>query len=126
MNFGLWNHLKPASRPSMARVAATAVISETIGADQQHQREALDAGRRDREQDQRGDRGDDVRVDDRAEALRVAVCDRGAHGLPGAHFFLDAFEDDDVRVGGDADREDQAGEARQRERDAEAAGSRRT
>ena len=42
------------------------------GADQQHQGEALDPGGRDREQDQRGDRRDDVCVEDRPEALRVA------------------------------------------------------
>ena len=39
--------------------------------------------------------------------------------LPGAHLFLDAFEDDDVRVGRDAEREDEAREARQRQRDVE-------
>ena len=39
--------------------------------------------------------------------------------MPGAHLFLDAFEHDDVRVGRDADREDQAGEARQRQRHVE-------
>ena len=39
--------------------------------------------------------------------------------MPARDLFLDAFEDDDVRVGGDADRQDQAGEARQRQRDAE-------
>ena len=37
--------------------------------------------------------------------------------LPGPHLLLDAFEDDDVRVGRDAEREDQAGDARQRQRD---------
>ena len=89
------------------------------GADQEHQREALHLRGRDGEEDERRDRRDDVRVEDRAEALRVAGRDRGAHGLPGAHLFLDAFEDDDVRVGRDADRQDQAGEARQGQRDAE-------
>ncbi len=89
------------------------------GADQQHQREALHLGGRDREQDQRGDRGDDVRVDDRAEALRVTGGDRGAHRAPGSRLLLDSLEDDDVRVGGDSDRQDQAGEARQRQHDAE-------
>ena len=39
--------------------------------------------------------------------------------MPGTRLFLDAFEDDDVRVGRDADRQDQAGEAGQRQRDAE-------
>ena len=37
--------------------------------------------------------------------------------LPGAQLFLDAFEDDDVRVGRDADREDQSRDAGQGQRD---------
>ena len=37
--------------------------------------------------------------------------------LPGAHLLLDALEDDDVRVRRDAEREDQARDARQRQRD---------
>ena len=119
MKRGLSNHLKPLSSPSIARVAATAVSSEITRADQQHQGEALHVRDRDQEEHERGDRGDDVRVEDRVEALAVAGRDRGAHGLPGAHLFLDAFEDDDVRVGRDADREDQAGEARQRQRHVE-------
>ena len=36
----------------------------------------------------------------------------------GPHLFLDALEDDDVRIGRDSDREDQA-EAGQRQRDVE-------
>ena len=88
------------------------------GADQEEEREALHRGDGDQEEDECGDRRDDVRVENRVEALAVAGGDRGAHGLPGAHFFLDAFEDDDVRVCGDADRQDQAREARQRQIDA--------
>ena len=53
------------------------------------------------------------------EALAVAGRDGGPHRAPGSHLFLDAFEHDDVRVGRDADREDQAGEARQRQRHVE-------
>ena len=37
--------------------------------------------------------------------------------LPAADLLLDAFEDHDVRVGGDADRQDQTRDARQRQRD---------
>ena len=36
--------------------------------------------------------------------------------MPGSHLFLDALEDDDVRVCRDSDRENQAGEPRERER----------
>ena len=60
---------------------------------------------------------DDVRVDDRREALLVARGDARGHRSAGADLLLDAFEDDDVRVGRDADREDQARDARQRQRD---------
>ena len=41
----------------------------------------------------------------------------GGHGSAGAHLLLDALEDDDVGVGRHADREDQARDARQRQRD---------
>ena len=88
-------------------------------AEQQHEREALHRRDRDQEQHERGDRRDDVRVENRVEALRVTGRDRGSHGPPAAHFFLDAFEHDDVRVGRDADRQDQPGEARQCERHVE-------
>ena len=89
------------------------------GADQEHEGEALHLRRRDCEQHQRRDRRHDVCVEDGAEALRVAGGDRSAHGLAGAHFFLDAFEHDDVRVGGDSDRQDQSREPRQGHRDVE-------
>ena len=39
--------------------------------------------------------------------------------LSGAHLFLDAFEDDDVRVGRDPEGQHEAREARQRQRDVE-------
>ena len=53
------------------------------------------------------------------ETLRVARADRGAHGLAGAHLFLHAFEDNDIRVGGHPDREDHPREAREGQRDVE-------
>ena len=54
------------------------------------------------------------------EALRVARLDRAPHrAAPGARLFLDAFEDDDVRVGGHPQRQHEAGEAGQRQRDVE-------
>ena len=87
--------------------------------EQEHEREPLDAAGRDREEDGRGDHRHHVRVDDRGEALAVPGRDRRAHGLAGAHLFLDALEDDDVRVGRDADREDDAGDARQGHRHVE-------
>ena len=108
MKRGFSNQRKPASRPSIARVAATAVSSEITVPISSISAKPLTLRGRDREQDERRDAGHDVRVDDRAEALRVARRDGGAHGFAGAHLLLDAFEDDDVRVRRDADREDHA------------------
>ena len=87
--------------------------------DDEHESEALHAAGGDREENERCDDRDDVRVDDRVEALAVTVRDGGAHRFAGSHLFLDALEDDDVRVCRNSDREDQAGEARERERHAE-------
>ena len=88
-------------------------------ADAEHEGEALHAGGREHEEDERRHHRHDVRVDDRRQALSVAGGDRRRHGLAGAQLLLDALEDDDVRVRRDADREDHAGDARQRQRDAE-------
>ena len=49
--------------------------------------------------------------------LLVARGDARGHRSAAADLLLDAFEDDDVRVGRDADRQDQARDARQRQRD---------
>ena len=86
-------------------------------ADTEREREALDVRGREHEQDERGHDRDDVRVDDRGQALLVAGDDALPDRASGADLLLDAFEDDDVRVSRDADREDQAGDARQRQRD---------
>ena len=87
--------------------------------DQEHEREALDSCRRDEEEHHRGDRSDDVGVDDRREALAVAGRDRGSHRFAGAILLLHALEDDDVRVGGHPQRQDHPGEARQGQRHVE-------
>src|ERR671910_672513 len=89
------------------------------GAQQEHEGEPAHPTRRDREQDERRDRSDHVRVDDRREALLVARRNGGTHRLPGSRLLLDAFEDDDVRVGRDPDGEDHSREARQGQRDLE-------
>ena len=86
-------------------------------ADAQREREALDPRRGEDEEDERDHEGHDVRVDDRRQAALVARRDARRDRAPGADLLLDAFEDDDVRVGRDADREDQARDARQRQRD---------
>ena len=116
---GLSRSFEPASSERNARVASTAVSIEiavpirSISANPRTRRGG------DREQHERGDRGDDVGVDDRREALRVAGLDRGPDAAPGARLFLDAFEDDDVRVGGHPQRQHEAGEAREGQRHVE-------
>ena len=74
----------------------------------EHEGEPLDPGGRQHEQDEGDHEGDDVGVDDRREALPVALFDRHRNGATITDFLLDAFEDNDVRVGGDADRQDQS------------------
>ena len=86
-------------------------------ADAQREGEALDPGGGQQEEDERDHEGHDVGVDDRRQAALVARGDRGRDRSAAAQLFLDAFEDDDVRVGRDADGEDQARDARQRHRD---------
>ena len=86
-------------------------------ADAERQRESLDIGLREDEEDERRHERDDVGVEDRGEPAPVAVDDRVHRRAPGARLLLDAFEDHDVRIRRDADREDQAGDPRQRQRD---------
>ncbi len=86
-------------------------------ADAEHEREALDFRGREREQDERRHERHDVGVDDRREAVFVAGGDAGDDRSAAADLLLDALEDHDVGVGADADREDQAGDPRQRQRD---------
>ena len=118
MNLGLSVQRKPARSLSSARVAKTAVkIEITVLSKGEQEREAAHTACGDREQDHGGDRGDDVRVDDRREPLAIAGRNGGTDRLTFRRLFLDAFEDDDVRVGRDPDREDHAREARQRQRD---------
>ena len=101
----------------IAWVAITAVNSDTNVPMPEREREALDLGGREHEQDERGHDRDHVGVDDRRQALAVAGGDPLADRAPGADLLLDALEDHDVRVGGDADRQDQAGDPGQRQRD---------
>ncbi len=121
MKATLLNHLKLPRMPSIARVAGHGGEHRDQDAEGEQEGEALDRRRRGHEQHRRRDQRHRVRVDDRAEALRVARGDGRADGLPRAHLLLDAFEDDDVRVRRDADRQDHAGDARQghRHRDRE-------
>ena len=104
MKRGLSNERKPASSPSIARVAATAVSSEN-GADQEHEREALHLAVATPNSTSAVIAGDDVRVEIVGSPSRNRPRSPRAR-TSGAHLFLDAFEDDDVRVGGHPDRQD--------------------
>ncbi len=86
-------------------------------ADAEREGEALDFRGGEREQDERGHEGDDVRVDDRRKTAFVSRRDAGDDRSSPSDLLLDALEDHDVGVGRDSDREDQAGDARQRHRD---------
>ena len=85
-------------------------------ADAQHEREPSHAGRRDHEQDERDHERHDVGVDDRRDALAVALGDARGDRPARAYLLLDALEDDDVRVGGDGQRQHEARDARERQR----------
>ena len=85
-------------------------------ADPEREREPLHVGRREHEQDERGHDRDHVRVDDRRQALAVAGRDPLPDRAPAADLLLDALENHDVGVGGDADREDQTSDPGQSQR----------
>ncbi len=103
--------------PSAACVASTAVNSESSVPMPEREREALDFGGGQREQDEGGHERHHVGVHDRREAALVARGDPRRDRAPRADLLLDALEDHDVRVRRDADREDQPGDAGQRQRD---------
>ena len=116
-------HAGRAQHPRAAHAAEQGLGEDDRGqqgddrADAEGEGEALDPGGREHEEDECGQQGDDVRVDDRRDPAPVAGGDRAGHGSPGAHLLLYSLEDDDVRVGGDADRQDQARDPRQGQRD---------
>ena len=74
-------------RPMTARKACvkrTAVKSETIVPIPEREREALDAGAGEHEQDERREQGDDVRVDDRRDPLAITLSYRRQGRAPEA------------------------------------------
>src|SRR5436190_1074703 len=82
-------------------------------------REAAHGAAAELEQDESRAEGGDVRVADRVPGSLVAGLDRRAHGLPQAQLLADALQDEDVGVDRHADGEHDAGDAREREREAE-------
>src|SRR5436189_289090 len=87
--------------------------------DQQRDGESFDRAGAELKQEQRRDDRGEVRIDDRGERAGEALLDRRAHGFLLAQLFADALEYQYVRVDGHPQREDDAGEAGQRERGVE-------
>ena len=99
--------------PSSAWVKTTAVSSETIVPTPRVKAKPLTPGGRQHEEDEGGQQGDDVGVDDRRDPAFVAGADRARHRASRPHLLLYSLEDDDVGVGRDADRQHQPRDPRQ-------------
>ena len=88
-------------------------------ADRQRRREAADRAGAELEEEHRRDERRDVRVEQRQEHAAEAGVDRRADAALRRELFLDALEDQHVRVDADAHRQHEAGDAGQRHRRAE-------
>src|SRR5262245_29311400 len=77
-------------------------------------REAADRAGAELEEEERRDERRDVRVEQRQEHAVEAGVDRRAYAALGRQLFLDALEDEHVRVDADAHRQDEPGDAGQR------------
>src|ERR1700693_557566 len=84
--------------------------------DDQRDGEPLDGPGPELEEEDRRDDDGDVRVDDRRDGLGEYVLDRRRRRAPAAQLLTDALEDEDVRVHGHADRQDEARDPRQGQR----------
>src|SRR5664279_5532498 len=84
-------------------------------ADDESDGEALDGPGAELEEEKGGHDRRHVRVDDRAPRALEAEVDGGLWRLAVVHLLADALEDEDVRIDGHADREDEPRDARQRE-----------
>ena len=88
-------------------------------ADDQRDAEAADGTRAHEGEDQGHEQVRQVGIDDRPGRAVVTFAQGDGAILAGAGFFADAFEDQDVRVDGHAEREHERGDAGQRDRRAE-------
>ena len=82
--------------------------------EEQRHREAADRPGAELEQERARDQRRDVRVDQRPEHAAEAGVDRRADAALRLELFLDALEDQHVRVDADAHRQHEAGDAGQR------------
>src|SRR5450759_1697535 len=85
-------------------------------ADDEGDGEALDGPGAELEEEKGGHDRRDVGVDDRAPRALESEVDGGLWRLAVVHLLADALEDQDVRIDGHADRQDEARDAGQRER----------
>src|ERR1035437_7463220 len=85
-------------------------------ADDESDGEALDGPGAELEEEKGGHDRRHVGVDDRAPRALEAEVDGGLWRLAVVHLLADALEDEDVRIDGHADRQDEARDAGQRER----------
>src|SRR5437867_1640873 len=88
-------------------------------ADDQGDGEALHRAGPDQIEDEGREHGAHVRVDDRAHRVLEPLVDRGAHELAVLQLLPNTLEDQHVRVHGDAHRQHEPGEPRQRQREPE-------
>src|SRR5215212_334256 len=84
-------------------------------AEDQDEGEPPDRRRAEQVEDRGGDQARHVRVEDRVPGPTEAGLDGGRQRLADPHLLLHPFEDQDVRVDGHADREDEASNARERQ-----------
>ena len=114
-----------AARPRLAHDPAQHEPAQRDGrehrdehADDEDEREALDDRRPEVEQDEGRDERGHVRVEDRVPRPAEARLDGRTERSPAAQLLLRALEDEDVGVHRHAHREDERGDARERQRHA--------
>jgi len=82
--------------------------------EEQRDREPADRPGAELEEERHGDERRDMRVEQRPEHTAEPGVDRRAHAARGFELFLDALENEHVRVDADAHRQHESGDARQR------------
>ena len=88
-------------------------------AERQRRRKPANRAGAELEEERRGDERRHVRVENREQHAIEPVAHRASGGPAGLQLFLDALEDQHVRIHAHADRQDEAGDARERERRAD-------
>ena len=84
--------------------------------DPQREREPLDGAGTELEEDRGSEHRRQVRVEDRRERALATLLDGDAQRFAGAQLFLEPLEREHVGIDGHTDREDESGDAGERER----------